>query len=105
VRWVVFALLGCVLWAPGGRAEERPKTPPEIRMQEVEIRGEVERPGVFYVIPRRPTPLDLGPRTRDFRPEILEPLLPEGEAGRNVGTLGRWDVGRLGGGKAVTRDG
>ncbi|WP_025321639.1 hypothetical protein [Deferrisoma camini] len=66
-------------------AAERPKPPAEIRMKEVEIRGEVERPGVFYVIPRRPTPLDLGPRTRDFRPEILEPLLPQGEAGRRGG--------------------
>jgi len=86
MRIVVLALVGLALTAPAVRAEERPKTPPEIRMQEVEIRGEVERPGVFYVIPRRPTPLDLGPRTRDFRPEILEPLLPEGEGG-NGGTL------------------
>ncbi|GAB4267216.1 MULTISPECIES: hypothetical protein [Deferrisoma] len=69
------------------RAEGPPKPPAEIRMKEVEIRGEVERPGVFYVIPRRATPLDLGPRNRDFRPEILEPLMPAGR--EDVRTLGR----------------
>jgi hypothetical protein len=45
-------------------------------MEEVEIRGEVDRPDVFYIIPRREVRMDLGPLSKDYREEILEPLLP-----------------------------
>lgn len=55
-------------------AAEGEKPPVRVQMEPVEIQGEVERPEVFYIIPRREAPLDLGPQTRDYREEILEPL-------------------------------
>ena len=71
--------LGLVSWLGlttlVGGAEGPPAAPP-VRMEEVEIRGEVERPEVFYIIPRRPVELDVGPRSKDYRSEILDPLLP-----------------------------
>ncbi|MDF1551870.1 MAG: hypothetical protein P1P84_02355 [Deferrisomatales bacterium] len=52
-------------------------TPPvEVRMGEVEIKGELERPGVFYIIPRREVEMDLGRQTRDYTPELSRPLDP-----------------------------
>lgn len=51
--------------------------PARVQMEEVEIRGELERPEVFYIIPRREVRMDLGPLSRDYRSEILEPLLPD----------------------------
>lgn len=50
--------------------------PVEVQMKEVEIRGEVERPEVFYIIPRREARLELAPLSKDYRDEIAEPLLP-----------------------------
>jgi hypothetical protein len=45
-------------------------------MKEVEIRGDVERPEVFYIIPRKEARMELGPLSKDFREEIMEPLIP-----------------------------
>ncbi len=77
IRPFLAAVLALVLGAAVARAADsgagRPK---ELRMKEVEIRGEVEQPGVFYIIPRRRVELDLGPQTRDYRDEILQPLDP-----------------------------
>jgi hypothetical protein len=54
-----------------------PESPPvRIEMKEVEIRGEVERPDVFYIIPRKQARMELAPLSKDYRDEILEPLLP-----------------------------
>lgn len=50
--------------------------PIHLQMKEVEIRGEVERPEVFYIIPRKEARMEVGPLTKDFRDEIMEPLLP-----------------------------
>ena len=50
--------------------------PVEVRMGEVEIKGELERPGVFYIIPRREVQMDLGRQTRDYTPELSRPLDP-----------------------------
>ena len=50
--------------------------PVEVRMGEVQIKGEIERPGVFYIIPRREVEMDLGRQTRDYTPELSRPLDP-----------------------------
>ncbi len=74
-----------LLAAAGAAAQEKaaPQPPPakdaapaRVQMEEVEIRGELERPEVFYIIPRREVRMDLGPLSKDYRAEILEPLLP-----------------------------
>ena len=62
VRWDLSAKRGQWVWQG---AHER-----------VEIRGEVERPDVFYIIPRREVPMDLGSRSKNYREEIMAPLLP-----------------------------
>lgn len=49
---------------------------PNLVMEDVEIRGELERPDVFYIIPRRKADMDLGTLSRDYTPEIMEPMLP-----------------------------
>lgn len=75
----VLAVLAVAGAAPSASQEAVPgKVPPPARveMEEVEIRGEVERPDVFYIIPRREVRMDLGPLSKDYRDEILEPLLP-----------------------------
>lgn len=58
---------------PSRTAAEKPV---EVRMEEVEIKGEIERPGVFYIIPRRQVQMDLGRQTRDYTPELSRPLDP-----------------------------
>lgn len=60
----------------GLASEQSAGTQSSIRMGDVEIRGEVERPDVFYIIPRRQVELSLAPRTKDYKAQILEPLLP-----------------------------
>lgn len=77
-----FALLWALAGA-GGAGAAAPDAAPvagpppaRVEMEEVEIRGEVERPDVFYIIPRREVRMDLGPLSKDYREEILEPLLP-----------------------------
>ncbi|GAB4285381.1 MAG: hypothetical protein Kow0092_39470 [Deferrisomatales bacterium] len=80
-RWALVGALS--LFAAAAPAAETPGGPPEpgagvrVRMEEVRIQGEVERPDVFYIIPRRQVRIEASSRTRDFRPEIAEPLLPE----------------------------
>ncbi len=79
--WMLF-LLALSLWAAARAgalaAESAAGKPPEgaIQMKEVEIRGEIERPEVFYIIPRREVRMELAPLSKDYRPEIMEPLLP-----------------------------
>jgi len=68
---LLLALAGAVT------AQENKPPPARVEMEEVEIRGEVERPEVFYIIPRREVRMDLGRLSKDYRTEILEPLLPE----------------------------
>jgi hypothetical protein len=74
----VVALTVCFTVAPWlARAEEkRAPAPARVLMEEVEIRGEVERPDVFYIIPRRQVQLDLGSLSKDYRSDIMKPLLP-----------------------------
>lgn len=55
---------------------EGAEKPAEIQMGDVEIRGELERPDVFYIIPRRKADMDLGSLTKDYEKEIMQPLLP-----------------------------
>ncbi len=59
---------------PAAPAGSQP--PVDVRMGEVEIKGEIERPGVFYIIPRREVEMDLGRQTRDYTPELSRPLDP-----------------------------
>jgi hypothetical protein len=49
----------------------------QVQMQDVEIRGELERPEVFYIIPRRKARMDLGAMHKNFDEDIMKPLLPE----------------------------
>lgn len=77
--FAVLVLLVAAGSAPAASQEEAPPRdlpPARVEMEEVEIRGEVERPEVFYIIPRREVRMDLGPLSKDYREEILEPLLP-----------------------------
>jgi hypothetical protein len=63
----------------GGAAKKgapRGEVPEELQMEEVEIRGELERPDVFYIIPRRKATMDLGVLSKDYKEEIMQPLLP-----------------------------
>jgi hypothetical protein len=61
---------------PAASAPEAREGPVDVRMGEVEIKGEIERPGVFYIIPRREVEMDLGRQTRDYTPELSRPLDP-----------------------------
>jgi len=73
-----FLALAAALAAAGAALAQEGQPPAaQVEMEEVEIRGEVERPEVFYIIPRREVRMDLGPLSKDYRAEILEPLLPE----------------------------
>lgn len=81
MRWMAPALaflLGVAPWAAAQNPDDGARDPGAVhlRMDEVEIRGEVERPDVFYIIPRREVQMDLGTLSKDYRSEILEPLLP-----------------------------
>jgi hypothetical protein len=58
----------------GSAAANNDGPAPEYRMQDVEIRGELERPDVFYIIPRRKADMDLGTLTKSYDKEIMEPL-------------------------------
>ncbi len=91
-RWLIPAILFFFLFAPLAWAEEpaqssgegpkaapsakKEQAPARLEMQEVEIRGELERPEVFYIIPRRKANLDLGSLRKDYSESIMEPLLP-----------------------------
>ena len=59
-----------------GATKGEEETPQEVQMEEVEIRGELERPDVFYIIPRRKATMDLGVLSKDYKEEIMKPLLP-----------------------------
>lgn len=73
---VALVAAGAAPAAPQEAAPGPSPPPARVQMEAVEIRGEVERPDVFYIIPRREVHMDLGPLSKDYRDEILEPLLP-----------------------------
>lgn len=50
-------------------------TPANIRMEQVEIRGEFENPDVFYIIPRRKAEMDLGSLSMDYTKDIMTPVV------------------------------
>jgi len=58
---------------PKAAVEEEPL---KLEMEDVEIRGELERPEVFYIIPRRKARLDLGSMHKDYSPSLMAPLKP-----------------------------
>ena len=75
--WVVAAVAGSAAAAETTDAAPLGSEPAlEVRMEEVEIKGEIERPGVFYIIPRREVQMDLGRQTRDYTAELSRPLDP-----------------------------
>lgn len=49
----------------------------EVRMEEVEIRGELENPDVFYIIPRRKADMDTGSLSKDYSKDIMKPIMRE----------------------------
>ena len=61
---------------PADKAARGDQVPARLRMEEVEIRGELERPEVFYIIPRRKADMDMGTLSKDYSAEIMEPMLP-----------------------------
>jgi len=69
-----FAADGAGAGASADAATQQNK--PGIVMEEVEIRGELEHPDVFYIIPRRKAELDLGSLSKDFSKKIMDPILP-----------------------------
>ena len=91
MRRLFFLILFPTLLAPTGYAAEAAaekakdsndkavvgEVPDELLMEEVEIRGELERPDVFYIIPRRKATMDLGVLSKDYKEEIMQPLLPQ----------------------------
>lgn len=62
--------------APEAKPEKGTEAPAQLKMDEIEIRGELERPEVFYIIPRRKAKMDLGTLSKNYDTEIMEPLLP-----------------------------
>ncbi len=80
MRALLLVGLLTAVWAVPAWAAPTPEGAPgeaHIRMDEVKIEGEVERPGVFYIIPRREMRMDLGALSKDYRSEILVPILPD----------------------------
>ncbi len=86
MRRLIILVFAATLFASGGYGAEAAKTKgagsggkatPELLMEEVEIRGELERPDVFYIIPRRKATMDLGVLSKDYKEEIMQPLLPQ----------------------------
>ncbi len=88
--WGVFLLIAASLIAAQAPAEEQTPQKPaqeqvkveegdkiQVQMQDVEIRGELERPEVFYIIPRRQARMDMGNMRKDYEREILTPVMPE----------------------------
>ncbi|MBE0618211.1 MAG: hypothetical protein IH608_09840 [Proteobacteria bacterium] len=75
-RSAMLLLLAAGVAAAQEQTPGRPQAPAQVEMDAVEIRGELERPEVFYIIPRREVRMDLGPLSKDYREEILQPLLP-----------------------------
>lgn len=59
-----------------GKGKEEEKGADNVRMGEVEIRGEYENPDVFYIIPRRKAQMDTGTLTMDYSSEIMAPIIP-----------------------------
>lgn len=57
----------------GGKANEAPPT--NVKMEQVEIRGEFENPDLFYIIPRRKAEMDMGSLSMDYSSEIMRPMI------------------------------
>ena len=47
-----------------------------MKMEAVEIHGELEHPDVFYIIPRRKADFDMGTLSKDYSEQIMTPILP-----------------------------
>lgn len=70
-------LSGFALLSGSAFAEDSsPDKPSVFKMKEVEIKGEIERPDVFYIIPRRKVHMELSSLGKDYSAEIMEPILP-----------------------------
>lgn len=85
----VFSAAASAAPAPSAQAAPEPASPSpqNVKMEAVEIRGELENPDVFYIIPRRKADMDLGSLTFDYSKEIMAPVLPdrfEAEYGRDA---------------------
>jgi hypothetical protein len=94
VRWAAGVALGFGLWVgaastgsaePAGEPEssgrataERPgatrQTPGTVELDEVEIRGEIEKPKLFFILPKAQREAQTRERRLRFYPDILEPL-------------------------------
>jgi len=70
-----FAFLLVSTGSPSARAEDS-KT--FIRMNEVEIQGQVEHPEITYIIPKTRIVFKPLPLARDFAPETVRILTPAG---------------------------
>jgi hypothetical protein len=63
---------------PGPQEEKRERTPQRtLRMEEIEIHGDVEKPKTMFVIPRTPLPYSRRSREKDFTGEILDPMMKQ----------------------------
>jgi len=62
--------------SPAEDKDQPKKKPSAFKMNEVEIKGEIERPDVFYIIPRRKVSMELNALGKDYSAEIMQPLLP-----------------------------
>ncbi len=83
IVWIVVLVASAAFAGVSSPKKEDPKpadkgaeTPASLKMDEIEIRGELERPEVFYIIPRRKAKMDLGTLSKNYDAEIMEPLLP-----------------------------
>lgn len=61
----------------GNKGEAKEDKEQNVRMEEVEIHGQLENPDVFYIIPRRKAEMDTGSLSMDYTKDIMEPLMPE----------------------------
>lgn len=48
-----------------------------LRMEEIEIHGDVEKPKTMFVIPRTPLPYSRKSHEKDFTGEILDPMMKQ----------------------------
>ena len=61
-------------------AEEKPQKPPAksgssaVNLNEVEIHGELEKPKIFFILPKAQRDAEAKQRRIRFYPDILEPL-------------------------------
>lgn len=82
---VTFALSPSSAEEPGSPgSDEKPSAPPSrtdggagstsVNLNEVEIRGELEKPNIFFILPKAQREAESKQRRIRFYPDILEPL-------------------------------